>query len=394
MKPEADRPDDFVTRMQPLCKRAADSLQQLGWRVVFAESCTAGLVSAALGSIAGISEHLCGSAVTYRNRTKHDWLEVPQEVLENPGPVSEEVVQLMARGALDSTEEANIALAVTGHLGPFAPAELDGLIHIGVAYQNQVADPADKNSFAVSRFVRLKSNQRLSRQQEAAEEVLATLVDVMDVFQCWQKIRQGEIEKGRFAWQCHADASQSVVGYDSPKTPRYLFPGSYNPRHDGHLKIAQYVRSAFEVELEYELSLANVDKPVLGFPETLHRLFQFIDNDVIWLTESATFAEKSRLFPQTTFVVGVDTIIRVADPKYHSDEAAHREAIQTILAAGCSFLVFGRQLNQDEADSAGFHELDDLTLPVELKEICQQVPAAAFRCDISSTELRARELED
>ena len=207
MKPEADRPDDFVTRMQPLCKRAADSLQQLGWRVVFAESCTAGLVSAALGSIAGISEHLCGSAVTYRNRTKHDWLEVPQEVLENPGPVSEEVVQLMARGALDSTEEANIALAVTGHLGPSAPAELDGLIHIGVAYQNQVADPADKNSFAVSRFVRLKSNQRLSRQQEAAEEVLATLVDVRDVFQCWQNIRQGEIEKGRFAWQCHADAS-------------------------------------------------------------------------------------------------------------------------------------------------------------------------------------------
>ncbi len=394
MEQEADRPDDFVTRMQPLCKRAADSLQQLSWRVVFAESCTAGLVSAALGSIAGISEHHCGSAVTYRNRTKHDWLEVPQELLDNPGPVSAEVVQLMAQGALDSTEESNIALAVTGHLGPSAPPELDGLIHIGAACQSQMADPADKNSFAVSRLVRLKSKQRLSRQQEAAEEVLATLVDVMDVFQCWQKISQGEIKKGRFSWPCHPDASQSVVRDASAKTPRYLFPGSYNPRHDGHLKIAQYVRSSFDVELEYELSLANVDKPALGFAETLQRLFQFIDNDAIWLTESATFAEKSRLFPKTTFVVGVDTIIRVADPKYHSDEAAHREAIQTISAAGCSFLVFGRQLNQDEADRARFHELDDLTLPVELRDICQQVPAAAFRCDISSTELRARERED
>ena len=394
MEPEKDRPDDFVTRLQPLCKRAADSLRQLGWRVVFAESCTAGLVSAALGSIAGISEHLCGSAVTYRNQTKHDWLEVPQESLDNPGPVSEQVVQLMARGALGSTEEANVALAVTGHLGPAAPSELDGLIHIGVAFHNQLTGQAEKTTFSVSRLVRLKSSQRLPRQQEAAQEVLATLVDVMDIFECWQGIRQGEKEKTRFSWQHHAGQSQPVVEQDAHGTPRYLFPGSFNPRHEGHVRIAQYVKSAFDVDLEYELSLSNVDKPALEFPETVDRLFQFIGDDLIWLTESATFAEKSRLFPKTTFVVGVDTIIRVADPKYHSDQDSHRQAIQTIVAANCSFLVFGRQLDQDGTESAAFYELEDLVLSAELKEICRQVPAASFRCDISSTELRASELEE
>ena len=394
MERETVGSDDFVTRMQPLCARTTDSLEQLGWRVVFAESCTAGLVSAALGSIAGVSKHLCGSAVTYRNRTKRDWLGVPEEFLDDPGPVSAEVVQCMAQGALGSTQEANVALAVTGHLGPAAPAQLDGLIHIGVACYDQGAGQKKGKCFTASRLVRLKREQRLMRQQEAAQEVLATLVDVMDVFKDWQRMGKGEIRKSRFSWPHHTDPLQLVVEHDSSETPRYLFPGSYNPRHEGHLKIAQYVRTVFDVELEYELSIANVDKPSLGFPETLDRLFQFVGNDVIWLTESATFAEKSHLFPQTTFVVGVDTIIRVADPKYYLDEAAHRAAIETIRAAGCSFLVFGRQLSHDEADNAGFHELEDLVLPVELKEVCQQVPATAFRCDISSTELRAEELED
>ncbi len=384
-----DRSDDFVTRLQPLCQRAADTLQHLGWRVVFAESCTAGLVSAALGSIAGISEHLCGSAVTYRNQTKQDWLEVSPESLENPGAVSQQVVQLMAQGVLSSTEEANVALAVTGHLGPAAPAELDGLIHIGVACQNQSAT-ASEETFTATRPVRMKSSGRLLRQQEAAHEVLATLIDVMDIYEQWQRIRQGEVGKSRFSWEHHVRSEKPVTGDDVDRIPRFLFPGSYDPRHEGHLEIAQYVKSTFGADLEYELSLENVDKPALEFHETLSRLFQFIGSDVIWLTESATFAEKSQLFPEVTFVVGVDTIIRVANSKYHSNEDSHRQAIEEIVEAGCSFLVFGRQLDQDSAESPGFYQLEDLVLPIELKEICRQVPAASFRCDMSSTELRAR----
>ncbi|MCA8996651.1 MAG: CinA family protein, partial [Planctomycetaceae bacterium] len=101
--------------------------------VVFAESCTAGQVSASLSAIPGISEFLCGSAVTYRNGTKAAWLGISSDLLDDPevGPVSAIVAEQMCRGALDRTPEADIAVSVTGHLGPGAPAGFDGLIFIG-----------------------------------------------------------------------------------------------------------------------------------------------------------------------------------------------------------------------------------------------------------------------
>ncbi|MDZ4852523.1 MAG: CinA family protein [Pirellulaceae bacterium] len=99
-------------------------------RLVLVESCTAGLVSALLGKIPGISDVLCGSMVVYRNDSKHRWLGIDRQVLEDSdiGPVSQRVTEELARAALDRTPEATVAAAVTGHLGPNAPAGLDGRV--------------------------------------------------------------------------------------------------------------------------------------------------------------------------------------------------------------------------------------------------------------------------
>ncbi|WP_010584882.1 CinA family protein [Schlesneria paludicola] len=105
-------------------------------RIVFAESCTAGLVSATLGRIPGISEYLCGSAVVYRLDTKTQWLGVPESMLLNPGPVSEPVALAMALGVLSRTPEADLAAAVTGHLGPNAPTAQDGLVFLSIVDRN------------------------------------------------------------------------------------------------------------------------------------------------------------------------------------------------------------------------------------------------------------------
>ena len=116
-----------------LVQEVAGLLRQSGTRVVFAESCTAGLVSAALGRMSGISNFHCGSAVVYRLDTKTRWLGVSEQLLCDEGAVSAAVAQEMAIGVLERTPEADLSAAITGHLGPNAPPEQDGLVFVALA---------------------------------------------------------------------------------------------------------------------------------------------------------------------------------------------------------------------------------------------------------------------
>ena len=123
---------------QPLhsvASRIAALLKTTKSRVVFAESCTAGLISATLSRVPGISEYHCGSAVVYRLDTKSRWLGIDPGLLVDPGPgpVSDDVARLMSVGVLERTPEATFSAAITGHLGPNAPNHQDGLVFIGVA---------------------------------------------------------------------------------------------------------------------------------------------------------------------------------------------------------------------------------------------------------------------
>jgi len=116
-----------------LAKSVAQRLERCQRRIVFAESCTAGLISATLARVPGISDWHCGSAVVYRCDTKTQWLGVPESILSDPGAVSEPVARLMAVGVLDRTPEATVSASITGHLGPGAPPDQDGLIYVGIA---------------------------------------------------------------------------------------------------------------------------------------------------------------------------------------------------------------------------------------------------------------------
>jgi PncC family amidohydrolase len=117
-------------------QRVAELLQVGDRKVVFAESCTGGLVSGALTGVPGISNYHCGSLVVYRNETKLAWLDIPAAMLKDPGPVSPAVAARMARGALNKTPEADVAVSVTGHLGPQAPPELDGVAFSAIVWRS------------------------------------------------------------------------------------------------------------------------------------------------------------------------------------------------------------------------------------------------------------------
>ena len=161
--------------LSAVAKRVAKQLKQGQTRVVFAESCTGGLIAAALARNAGISEFLCGSAVTYRNDTKHHWLGVPRDLLNSPGPASKIVAERMVRGVLQSTPEADLGAAVTGHLGPAAPLPLDGLVYVAIARRSGL----NQQTQIQVRQLGLRSRTRFARQREAAERVLDSLLETL-----------------------------------------------------------------------------------------------------------------------------------------------------------------------------------------------------------------------
>lgn len=151
-------------------RHCAAQLKTAGLRVVFAESCTAGLVSASLARVPGISEYLCGSAVTYREETKQAWLDVSASDLKRHTAVSEPVARQMALGALRRTEEADLSASVTGHLGPGAPDGFDGVVYIGVARRR-----GERLRVESIDRIELPEVGRYRRQQQAALEVLLAL---------------------------------------------------------------------------------------------------------------------------------------------------------------------------------------------------------------------------
>ena len=165
----------------------------------------------------------------------------------------------------------------------------------------------------------------------------------------------------------------------------FLCPGSFNPLHAGHLEMVAWAETTMGGRVDFELSVVNVEKATLDVADLTQRVAQFAGIGRLWVTRAATFWEKSELFPGATFLVGADTIRRVADPQFARSSAESREQLWSKLsAAGCGFLVFGRLID------GHFRQLDDLPLPLPLRALCRGVAESEFRSDLSSTELRRK----
>lgn len=125
--------DHLVHDAQGLFEQA----KQRRFRIVTAESCTGGLIAAALTATPGSSAVVERGFVTYSNAAKVEMLGVPAELIERRGAVSMEVALAMVEGALKHSP-AEIAIATTGIAGPGGgSAEKPvGLVHIAVGRRN------------------------------------------------------------------------------------------------------------------------------------------------------------------------------------------------------------------------------------------------------------------
>jgi hypothetical protein len=142
---------------------------------------------------------------------------------------------------------------------------------------------------------------------------------------------------------------------EAPLRNKIVFPGSFNPCHYGHLKIAQTIFNLTGRDVVYELTLSNADisKPPLGIRELAQRLISFYGHAEVVIGDLPFFADKSRCY-QSDFVVGYDTWSRMVDPAYLSrtrglEDACIDDLEQIFKDNNSRFYVFGR----DNKDNSG-----------------------------------------
>ena len=120
--------------LRDAARRVLRSFRARGLKIATAESCTGGLVAAALTDIAGSSDVVDRGFVTYSNAAKEAMLGVPASTLKRYGAVSEQTAAAMAAGALKNSA-ADVAVAITGIAGPGGGTKQKpvGLVHFAAA---------------------------------------------------------------------------------------------------------------------------------------------------------------------------------------------------------------------------------------------------------------------
>jgi hypothetical protein len=360
-------------------------IHQSPWRVALAITGGGSEVISRLLAVPGASQTVVSALVPYSEESLAEYLgKAPRQAC------SVETARHMAMRAFESARNWTpppfvLGLGLTCSLASDRPKRGDHRAHL--AFQTPAA------TTAISLTLVKGHRSRAEEERVVADWVLAELAG-----QCGLRARptvellpeerpEGKTLAAPPSWSELVLGERKALRYPQPEDPserrRILLPGAFNPIHEGHRRMAEVAERRLGRPVELELSLANVDKPALDYLDLQTRITGLAQGQPIWFTRAARFTEKAELFPHAVFVVGADTIRRIADPRYYQGDARQRDdAIRFLAEYGCRFLVFGR------LDDGIFQTADSLPLPQTLRDLCDVVPEEEFRMDVSSTELR------
>ena len=162
---------DFVTTS------VVELVRQLGLSISTAESCTGGMLAQAITSVSGASEIFEMGIVSYSNRIKTMHLDVPKDVLERYGAVSQQTAVLMAQGAVEKSG-SDIGVGITGIAGPTGATEN---MPVGTIFVAVVRNVGTAQRVIVRDLALYKEEKELTRDKARRLAVLRALEMVLEI---------------------------------------------------------------------------------------------------------------------------------------------------------------------------------------------------------------------
>ncbi|MDG1247861.1 MAG: cytidylyltransferase [SAR86 cluster bacterium] len=231
-----------------------------------------------------------------------------------------------------------------------------------------------------------------TRSRKEEEELIANYVMHLLGEACGIKVNKPSHSEDVDISKTNAEKSwvkllNNEVNYvsSSKSKPELIFPGSFNPLHEGHIRMRDLAEKKTGMQTTFEICAKNADKPPLTFQEIKRTLDQFDENDSWVMTSAGRFSEKAEMFPNSVFIIGADTLLRVFDEKFYSSNKDMNEHVERFNDHNIHFLVFGRKVNDK------FISLEDINIPSKIRSRCTGFNEGSFRDDISSTEIRLSE---
>ena len=164
-----------MLKSQKLSKELLESCLQKSIKLITAESCTGGLLSANITGIAGSSAVFSYGIICYSNEAKRNFLNVDDKTLKSHGAVSFETVREMLAGLCNQAESKTLTIAISGVAGPSgSESKPVGLVFIGAKISSNDTEVINEYGFG--------NIERNKIQQKSVHEALKMSLDILKNF--------------------------------------------------------------------------------------------------------------------------------------------------------------------------------------------------------------------